>query len=230
MKVSNNFLYFIIGILLIITSLSAMLYDRYSIVKEEVFSEIEQRIDKEEQDKEIQRQFFDNDNDTSLDDDIDVETDTIDNYVTQRTRTNLPKKKYIANLKIEKINLNTGLVAKNSYYNNVNRNILTVKQSGYPDTKKSNLILAAHSGNSNISYFRYLYKLSIGDKATVTYNEHVYDYKLVKTYNVPKNGSVPIDRDLNKTCLTLITCTRNSNTEQTVYIFEMYAVDGEVYE
>ena len=37
---------------------------------------------------------------------------------------------------------------------------------------------------------------------------------------VEKDGTVAIYRDYNKNCLTLITCTRNSNTKQTVYILE----------
>ena len=31
---------------------------------------------------------------------------------------------------------------------------------------------------------------------------------------------VKVSRDFNKSCLTLITCTKNSKTEQTVYILE----------
>ena len=38
---------------------------------------------------------------------------------------------------------------------------------------------------------------------------------------MPKIGKVVIDRDYNKTSLTLITCTHNSKTEQTIYILEL---------
>ena len=50
---------------------------------------------------------------------------------------------------------------------------------------------------------------------------------MVNIYNVPKTGQVEVKRDFDKTTLTLITCTKNSKTEQTVYVFELYAKNGE---
>lgn len=90
-----------------------------------------------------------------------------------------------------------------------------------PDVDKGNLILAAHSGNCWVCYFDKLYTLSTGDKASVTYNGYKYTYELKNVYNVPKTGSVEVKRDINKTVLTLITCTHGSDTEQTVFIFEL---------
>ena len=60
-----------------------------------------------------------------------------------------PKVKYdyIAVLKIPKINLERGLVDRNSYSNNVNYNIQILSNSSMPDEKNGNVILAAHSGN-----------------------------------------------------------------------------------
>ena len=48
-----------------------------------------------------------------------------------------------------------------------------------------------------------------------------YKYSIVNIYIVPKNGKVPIYRNYNKTTLTLITCTKNDDTTQTVYIAEL---------
>ena len=103
----------------------------------------------------------------------------------------------------------------------VNRNVTVIEHSTFPDIDRGNLILAAHSGNCWVCYFDKLYKLSIGAKAIVTYNGYKYTYTLKTVYNVPKTGQVEIKRDPNKTVLTLITCTHNSDTEQTVYIFEL---------
>ena len=90
-----------------------------------------------------------------------------------------------------------------------------------PDVKNGNLILAAHRGNSSVSFFDKLYKLDIGDTASVTYNDKVYTYKLVNTYLEEKDGTIAIYRDETKNTLTLITCTRNDKKTQTVFIFEM---------
>ena len=128
---------------------------------------------------------------------------------------------FIAELSIPKINLTRGLVAKDSIYNNVDHNITMIGSSKMPDTEKSNLILAAHSGNCYFCYFNQLYRVSKGDTASIKYNGIKYNYQVVNIYNVVKNGQVTIRRNKNKTTLTLITCTRNSDTEQTIYILEL---------
>lgn len=126
--------------------------------------------------------------------------------------------KYVAKLSINKINLNQGLVAYKSKYNKVDYNIQTIMGSEYPDKEKSNLILAAHSGSGSISYFKNLYKLQKGDECKIEYNGKTYIYKIDSIYKKPKTGKIAIYRDYSKTTLTLITCTRNSNTKQTVYV------------
>ena len=94
--------------------------------------------------------------------------------------------------------------------------------SNYPDKSLGNVILAAHSGTGYLAFFKNLYKLSLGDEATITYKGYAYTYKIVNIYNVPKTGKVKIKRDVHKNCLTLITCTHdNAKKEQTVYILEL---------
>lgn len=134
------------------------------------------------------------------------------------------EKYYIAKLKIPKINLEKGLVAIDSKYNTVNKNIQIIKGSNYPNVKGGNLILASHSGNNSLSYFRNLYKLSTGDKCYVIYKNKTYTYKIVDIYTQEKDGTIGIYRDYSKTSLTLVTCTRNSKTKQTVYIAELIQV------
>ena len=45
--------------------------------------------------------------------------------------------------------------------------------------------------------------------------------KVVNIYNDTKDGDVTIYRDKSKTTLTMITCTKDSDTEQTIYIAEL---------
>lgn len=135
-----------------------------------------------------------------------------------------PKKRasynYIGILEIPKVNLKQGFLDINSKYNHVDYNIAVIQTSTYPDVDKGNFILASHSGNSYISYFKNLYKLGVGDEAYIYYNNIKYSYQIVNIYNVEKTGKVAIYRNSNATCLTLITCTKDSDTEQTVYILE----------
>lgn len=146
-------------------------------------------------------------------------TETIDNGESETAQKYVPiKMDYIAYLEIPKINLKQGLVSMNSKYNNVDQNIQIIKSSSYPDVKNGNLILAAHSGTSYISYFKNLYKVEKGDTASVTYKNKEYSYKIENIYTVAKNGNLPIYRDMSKTTLTLITCTKDDDNAQTIYI------------
>lgn len=122
---------------------------------------------------------------------------------------------YIAILEIPKINLEKGL----SYFkNNINYNVQIIDGSNFPDQENSNLILAAHSGNSRVSFFKDLYKLNLKDKVYLYYNNNKYEFIIEDIYNVNKDGTVEIKRYRDKKTITLITCTKNSSTLQTVYI------------
>lgn len=129
-------------------------------------------------------------------------------------------KYYVGNISIPKIDLKRGFVSKDSKYNNVNRNIYIVPESDYPDKEGGNFILASHSGTSSISFFKNLYKLTLGDKVDITYNNKNYTYIITNIYTDLKDGDVAIKRNKNKTTLTLITCTRGDKTTQTIYICE----------
>lgn len=128
---------------------------------------------------------------------------------------------YLGVLEIPKIGLKRGFFGTGSRYNNIQYNVTLVEGSAMPDVENGNLILMAHSGDAYISYFAYLYRLNVGDSAFITYNGNSYQYEIVNIYNVDKNGSVKIVRNYDKTVLTLITCTKDDDTKQTIYIAEL---------
>lgn len=128
---------------------------------------------------------------------------------------------YVGKIEIPKINLSRGLVDMNSSHNNVNKNIAIIKPSNYPNVPGGNFILAAHSGNGYMSFFKNLYKLIIGDVVYIEYGGITYTYNIVNIYEQEKTGKIGIYRDYSKTTLTLITCTKDSNTKQTIYIAEL---------
>lgn len=128
---------------------------------------------------------------------------------------------YIGVLEIPKINLKRGFYDLSSKKNTVNKNIQMIETSLLPDVKASNLILASHSGNSKISFFKNIYKLDIQDIAYVYYNNIKYTYELVDKYDVVKNGTVEIRRNKSQTNLTLITCDKKKKHLQNVYIFKL---------
>lgn len=113
---------------------------------------------------------------------------------------------YVAVLKIPKINLEKGLVSKESIDNNVEKNIQILNESSMPDKENGNVILAGHNGNGSTSYFRNIHKLKLDDEVSIYYNGHEYKYKVMNSYKVKKTGQVDIIRNNDKSTLTLITC------------------------
>ncbi|MBQ8234442.1 MAG: sortase [Bacilli bacterium] len=141
----------------------------------------------------------------------------------EKKETTTPTINYIAVVKIPKIGLEKGLASKGSYWNNVNRNIEILSESDMPDVENGNVILAGHSGNSGVSYFRKLNKLQNDDTVSIVYNGKEYKYKMVNSYEIEKNGYAHIVRNAEKSTLTLITCKHNTN-KQIVVICELVEV------
>ena len=203
----------IVGSLLLIIALALFHYEKILEVNDEIYNNIQSKIYQEN-----------NKNNLIVNIDVDyiIETDT--NVNNPPLKEPIPVN-YLAFLEIPKINLNQGILPKTSYYNNVNYHVQILDISDLPDKINGNTVLAAHSGSSNIAYFRNLYKLTKDDKAYVIYNNKRYSYQVVNIYNQVKKGSLNIYRDLTKTTLTLITCTKDDKNSQTVYILELAGVE-----
>ena len=132
---------------------------------------------------------------------------------------------YIGYLTIPKINLTKGFVDKRSSENDVEKNILIINGSNYPDVENGNFILAGHSGTGWKAFFNELYQLEMNDVAYVTYKGKKYTYNLVNKYTQPKVGKVAIYRNYDVRTLTLITCTNYDQTTQTIYILELTSIE-----
>ena len=143
----------------------------------------------------------------------------IDAYFNKTEDTpKVSKYTYIAILEIPDISLLSGLVAKDSPYNDIKYNIQILKESTMPDIPRGNLILAAHNGNSSVSYFKDLEKMKPNAEVIVHYNDNKYIYEIATSYITKKDGEVNITRDISRNTITLITCKNNSDTEQIVFI------------
>lgn len=145
------------------------------------------------------------------------EIDETDAVISQNTKNG----NYLGVLKIDNIGLEQGFYDKDNEMNNVDKNVTLLGPSNYPDEKNGNTILVAHSGSSYLGYFKNLWKLSKGDLTTVYYKNKTYVYKIVNIYTDTKDGDITIYRNKNKTTLTLITCTKDDETTQTIYIAEL---------
>ncbi len=195
-----------VGFFFLCIGIFVFLFTPLKKIRDEIFTEMRLAIYKQKI----------NDNNTMLHD-ITIEHITNDPINHQQEISDYA---YIGELNIPSIGLKRGFVSKESKYNDINYNIQIAKEADYPDVKNGNFILMAHSGDAVISYFDSLYRLELGDIATVSYEAKAYYYQLVKTYDVEKTGKIAIYRDYQKKTLTLITCTHNDAKKQSVYIFE----------
>ena len=133
---------------------------------------------------------------------------------------------YIGVLEIPKINLKKGLVDKTSPKNNVNKNIYLLKETILPDEQAiSHILLAAHSGNSYVSFFKNLRKLEITDKVYFYYKGMKYIYEIFDKYEIEKTGVAKLNQT-NMSDITLITCISGTN-KQIIYIAKL--IDEEKY-
>lgn len=131
---------------------------------------------------------------------------------------------YIGYLEIPKLGFNRGFYNIASPENTVEKNIQVIEGSKMPNKKNGNLIIAGHSGTGWKAFFNDLYKLNIGDQAIVTYKGHKYTYQIEDISKQAKTGTLTIKRNINKTTLTLITCTNNDSTTQTIYVASLVNV------
>ena len=81
-------------------------------------------------------------------------------------------------LEIPKISIKRNIYYQDSKYNSVEYNIQILKDSDMPDIKNGNVIFASHNGNSKVSFFKKLYKLSLNDEIILYYDGYKYIYKM----------------------------------------------------
>lgn len=209
----NNFKYQVAaGVILIISGIPLLLSNYIKEKRDVVFSEMNLAL------SEINNQTIYND---EVVEDEELSDEELEEEPKEEQKKEYTYEEYAGILDIPKINLYKGFYNKTSNLNNVKFNLYVLKESDYPDITNGNLIIAGHSGNYNNSYFANLYQLELNDTIIVHYKNKDYTYKITKIYNEEKTGTVRILRDRNKTTLTLITCTKDDNYHQTIYIAEL---------
>lgn len=193
-----------LGIFLLLLGISYNIYNHYQQKKQDSV------------DNEKVEEFFEIKEEKDSDEEVSVETPTVKEETDN----------YIGVLEIPKINLKKGIVDKTSASNNVNKNIYTLKETTLPDEQiTSHIILAGHSGNSYVSFFRNLKKLDMKDKVYFYYKGVKYIYEVSNKYEIEKTGTTEL-KQTNISDITLITCISGTN-KQVVYVATL--IDQENY-
>ncbi len=141
-----------------------------------------------------------------------INEEKIDAYLVSQNEK-IEEDEYIGFLNIPTINLKRGFYSISSNLNNVNKNIQVIA-----DDMDKILILAAHRGNSKVSFFQNLEKMSLGDEINLDYKHKTYHYRLYYKYYEDKDGNLAIKYDNTKNTLVLITCVRELKDKQVVYV------------
>lgn len=203
-KINSKKSLYIIGSLLILSSISIAGIKHYKEIKQT-----------ESEDIAISEYY------ETTNEEVKVETtENKDNATKEEDKDNKEVINYVGILRIPKINLKRGLVDRKSKYNDIKYNIMIHDKSTDPDVYGGNFILLAHSGNSNISFFKNLDKLKLNDAVYLDYNGKTYEYKLINIYDIEKTGKAVIKKNTKNSTITLITCRTNTN-KQIVLIGEL---------
>ena len=197
LKRKSKIVSIIIGIILLVAVIIFNLYN-YSSSKKEVIIE-ENKIE----------EFF-------VEETIEEHQMTEIKPVTESKQQNTTN--YSMIVEIPNIGLKKGLCSIGQECNAVSKNIQILKESDMPNVTNGNLLLAGHNGNSKVSFFNKLDKLKVNDSIYIYYNGTKYEYKLSNYYDIKKTGKAIIHRDNDKTTLVLITCKKNTDDKQVVYI------------
>lgn len=138
-----------------------------------------------------------------------IDKSKVVNFFDTVNESNRKQDDYIAVIQIPKINLEKGIYNIDNPLNNVDKNIAVLRETIWPDQKNSHIILASHSGNSDISYFKKLNKLKINDEIFFYYNNKKYVYSINNIYEVEKRKYINLD--LSNDDISLITCKGKNN-------------------
>ncbi len=109
-------------------------------------------------------------------------------------------------LEIPKIKFKGNIYQVNSNLNNIDKNIIIMKDSDMPDEDNSILIIGGHSGYGRYAYFNKLKELKENDKIALTYKNKKYNYKIINYYLDSKDGSINISNFKDKNIIILYTC------------------------
>ena len=130
--------------------------------------------------------------------------------------TLFPNEKPVMNIKIDKIKVNNDIFEKGSVNNNINKNVIILDDSDYPDKKNGTVLIGAHSGVGKEAYFKNLNKLKIGDVIKLTYKNKLYKYKIDNISKDNKNGKIRIEYHNKGNRLILYTCYPNDKNNYLV--------------
>ena len=109
------------GVIMVITAICLLLYDRFMLVKDEVFTEIEMRKAEEKNNSELMDDDIDDIEDDPTNNENNNKTNNKGSSSSKKRSTNYVSNRYLGYLTISKIGLKAGIPWKDSSMNNVDK-------------------------------------------------------------------------------------------------------------
>lgn len=113
-------------------------------------------------------------------------------------------------LEIPKIKLKQAIFEINSKNNTVEKHLELL------ENEDNLMVLAAHSGNSYLGYFKNLDQLSINDEVSLFYQNKKNNYIVSDIYELDKNGKIMVNQNINEKLLVLTTCSKKKDKQLVV--------------
>lgn len=196
-KITRNNIIVLLSIILITICLFIKINDSYRQVKEE------------QNEQNAINELIDNKVDTTIENKV-----KLNHNMNNKTNN---KYNYIAVLEIPKIGLKRGLVMATKNFKSINYAVSIDNNSKFPD-KIGNFILYAHSGNSKMSYFDNIKKLTNNDVVKVYYENVWYTYQIFDKYEITKGTNLKIYNDSENKYITLVTCSQEDKSKQIILL------------
>lgn len=131
------------------------------------------------------------------------------------------KNAILMHIEIPKISVSQDIYGKDSKLNDIDKNVIIMKESDYPDEVGGMVIIGGHSGYGKYAYFKNLNLLKTGDEIIIKYRNIKYKYKVINYYLDKKDGSINISKSDNKSKLFLYTCNPNDKKNYLVIVCEL---------
>ena len=117
-----------------------------------------------------------------------------------------PKEQEIMTIRIDKIGVENKIYSKKSKSNDIDKNVIILNESDYPDKENGTVLIGAHSGTGSIAYFKRLNELVIDDEIMLVYKDNRYLYKIDNISKDNKDGKIRVDYSIKTNRLILYTC------------------------
>ena len=116
------------------------------------------------------------------------------------------QEKELMTLYIDKINVDNKIYSKESILNDIDINVIILKESDYPDMEDGTVLLGGHSGIGEKAYFQRMNEMNIGDIIRIDYKEKEYVYKIDNISKDNKDGKIRINYGDKGKRLIIYTC------------------------